>query len=231
MKVDTSLSRQRKLRNALLTFVPTIIFMAVLLITSGSMSWLWGWVLIMVILIGNILNILFISPELMDERIGIKKGSQGYDILLATIVGRLGPLSVIITAGLDYRFGWSLPFPITLNVLGLVLLILGFALVFLAMRENKFFSSVIRIQKERNHQVISSGLYRFVRHPGYAGAIIYLLALPFITSSWWGLIPSITTIVITIIRTSLEDNWLMRELPGYIDYTKQVYYRILPRVW
>lgn len=231
MKVGTSLSRQRKLRNALLSFVPTIIFAAVLLITSGSISWLWGWVLIVVIIIGNILNILFISPELIDERIGIKQGSQGYDILLATIVGRLGPLSVIITAGLDYRFSWSLPFPITLKVLGLVLLILGFALVFLAMRENKFFSSVVRIQKERNHQVISSGPYRFVRHPGYAGAIIYLLALPFITTSWWALIPSIITIVITVIRTTLEDNWLTRELPGYIDYTKRVHYRLLPRVW
>jgi len=231
MKVETSLSRQRKLRNILFSFVPTIIFAVVLFTTSGSISWLWGWVVIVVILIGNILNILFISPELMDERIGIKCGSQGYDILLAIIVGRLGPLSVIITAGLDYRFGWSLPFPTILNVLGLVLLILGFTLVFLAMRENKFFSSVIRIQKERNHQVISSGPYQFIRHPGYAGAIIYLLALPLITTSWWALIPSIITVVITIIRTFLEDNWLNRELPGYIDYTKRVHYRILPRVW
>jgi protein-S-isoprenylcysteine O-methyltransferase Ste14 len=205
--------------------------MVALFATAGSMSWLWGWVVTIVMLLGNILGTLFISSELMDERIGIKSGHKSNDILLAIIVGRLGPLSIVITAGLDYRFGWSPSFPIALNILGLVFLVVGFVLVFLAMRENKFFSSVVRIQKERDHQVISSGPYRFVRHPGYAGAIIYLLALPFIITSWWALIPSIVTIVITVIRTSLEDNLLTKELPDYAGYTKQVRYRLLPRVW
>jgi protein-S-isoprenylcysteine O-methyltransferase Ste14 len=96
---------------------------------------------------------------------------------------------------------------------------------------NRFFSSVVRIQKDRGHAVVDSGPYEFIRHPGYSGAILYYIALPLALGSFWGLIPAGLTVITTIIRTALEDRMLQNELEGYIGYAKRVRYRLLPGLW
>jgi protein-S-isoprenylcysteine O-methyltransferase Ste14 len=126
----------------------------------------------------SVLSIFLLDPGLLEERTGIKSGSKRWDIILGSIIGRLGPLAILITSGLDFRFNWSGSFPLMLAVLGLVLCILGYVLSLWAMRENKFFSSVVRIQKERGHHVISTGPYQMVRHPGYFGSVILTFSLP-----------------------------------------------------
>lgn len=99
------------------------------------------------------------------------------------------------------------------------------------MFSNKFFSGTVRIQKERGHTVVTTGAYRFVRHPGYLGFIIFSIATPLLLDSLWALIPAGLTATVVIIRTALEDQTLLDELNGYKEYTSQVRYRLLPRVW
>jgi protein-S-isoprenylcysteine O-methyltransferase Ste14 len=138
---------------------------------------------------------------------------------------------LVIVAGLDHRFGWSPVFPLWLIVLGIFLIALGYAFSVWAFVENRFFSSVVRIQTDRGHVVCDSGPYRIVRHPGYAGNILPLLGIVLALSSLWTLIPAAVALVIAVIRTALEDRTLQDELPGYKEYARRVRYRLFPGIY
>ena len=222
---------KRKIRNIGLILLVTVIFLAVLFVAAGSMLWVNAWVLTGIILAGFVVGVVSVDPSLLEERVGIKSGVKREDIFFSVMMGRLGPLSTYIIAGLDFRFGWSASFPLVLVVAGFVSYIIGFAILLWATKENKFFSSVVRIQKERGHYAITGGPYRLVRHPGYLGSIINTLALPIALASLWAFIPAIATSIIAIIRTFLEDNTLSKELEGYSTYMKHVKFRLLPGIW
>ena len=112
-----------------------------------------------------------------------------------------------------------------------VVLVVAYGLVLWAMWTNRFFSSVVRIQTDRGHHVVHDGPYRFVRHPGYVGAILLGLASAVALGSLWALIPAGLMAMAVIVRTALEDATLKRELPGYAEYASRVRYRLLPGVW
>jgi len=230
-KIEDNLKWKRRLRNIALTFLATFIFIVVLFIAAGSMMWINGWVLVLIMLAGHVSGVVLVDPGLLEERIGIKSGLKREDALFAIMMGRFGPLSTFIIAGLDFRFGWSASFPAVLVVVGFILFIIGFAITLWAMKENKFFSSVVRIQRERGHYVVTNGPYRLVRHPGYLGSIIYMLGLPFALASYWATIAAIATNITAVVRTFLEDRILRRELEGYTTYVDQVKYRLLPGAW
>jgi protein-S-isoprenylcysteine O-methyltransferase Ste14 len=134
----------------------------------------------------------------------------------------------ILDAG---RFHWQPQLPLSIILLGIFLFILGQFFFLWAKRTNMFFSSVVRIQTDRGQTVCKEGLYRFVRHPGYVGGILFGLASPLVLGSFWGLIPAILAAFCLIIRTLLEDKLLRKELPGYTEYTKEVRYRLIPGIW
>jgi len=138
---------------------------------------------------------------------------------------------LVIVAGLDHRYGWSPAFPSWLVVLGFVLIALGYAFATWAFAENRFFSSVVRIQTERGHVVCDSGPYRVVRHPGYAGNVPPLLGIALALSSVWTLAPAAAALTITVIRTALEDRTLQDELPGYREHAQRVRYRLIPGLY
>ena len=106
--------------------------------------------------------------------------------------------------------------------------VLAAALIAWAMRSNTFFSSIVRIQKDRGHVVVTSGPYRLIRHPGCAGMSAFTLATPLILNSRWAFAPAAA---ITVLRTALEDRTLHKELDGYADYARRVRHRLLPAVW
>ncbi len=116
-------------------------------------------------------------------------------------------------------------------MVGLALLLAGYALASYALIENAYFSGMVRIQTDRGHQVVSSGPYRWVRHPGYTGALLAYLGTPLLLDSIWALLPAVFLTVALIIRTRLEDQTLQAELDGYRDYAQRVRYRLLPPVW
>jgi protein-S-isoprenylcysteine O-methyltransferase Ste14 len=115
--------------------------------------------------------------------------------------------------------------------LALVIVFLGHSLFNTCIWKNKFFSGTVRIQKDRGQYVIDDGPYAIIRHPGYAGLIIYTLAIGFALNSLWALIPAVVSVIILIIRTYLEDTILQKELPGYKEYAARVRYRLVPGIY
>jgi protein-S-isoprenylcysteine O-methyltransferase Ste14 len=136
-----------------------------------------------------------------------------------------------VVAGLDVRFHWTGPIRLASHLSGLLVTILGYALFLWAMASNAFFSEGVRIQVERDHAVVSGGPYRYVRHPGYVGAILAQVATPFLLGSLWALIPGLVSAMLYVVRTHLEDKTLIEELPGYREYAQQTSYRLMPGVW
>jgi protein-S-isoprenylcysteine O-methyltransferase Ste14 len=118
-----------------------------------------------------------------------------------------------------------------MNLLGFFLITFGYAFASWALIENRFFTSLVRIQKDREHVVCDSGPYRIVRHPGYAGNILALPGIVLALGSMWTLIPVVIAIIIAVIRTELEDRTLQEELKGYKEYVQRVRYRLIPGIY
>jgi protein-S-isoprenylcysteine O-methyltransferase Ste14 len=206
---------------------------ATLFISAGRLGWVWGWALVAIYAVWVSANALILiprSPELLAERAARKKGDKSWDTVLLSIVG-LATMAKYIVAGLDVRFGWTTQVPLGLQVAALVIAALGYALGTWAMAANAFFSMVVRIQGDRGHTVATGGPYGYVRHPGYSGVIAFELATPIILGSLWALIPGGLNVLLTIVRTALEDRTLHEGLDGYRDYARQVRHRLLPGVW
>ncbi len=146
-------------------------------------------------------------------------------------LGIIAAIVMLIVAGLDKRFEWSPNLPLVLHIVAFGIAALGFSLSTWATLVNRFFSAVVHIQRDRGHTVVSSGPYRLIRHPGYAGTVVTSLATPLLLGSLWALIPAALVVCQLVIRTALEDETLQEELEGYHDYAARVCYRLLPGVW
>lgn len=242
MNTNTSVERFNKnsnvtrgiIRRLIQVAITFLIQAAVLFLSSGRLDWVMAWaylgVLVSLFLI-NVMVLLRTNPELIAERAQIKADAKRWDRPLAGIISLFGSISVLLIAGLDLRFGWSPEITWQIQVGALVFMALGYIFANWAMVSNKFFSGLVRIQKERGHTVATSGPYQYVRHPGYSGWSLAYLATPLVLGSWWALIPAVLTIGVIIVRTALEDKTLQAELDGYQEYAQQVRYRLLPGVW
>jgi protein-S-isoprenylcysteine O-methyltransferase Ste14 len=171
-----------------------------------------------------------VAPELINQRGEKKQGTKWWDhVVLATFVPLLFLIPVI--AGLDVgRFHWS-PLGVGFAYAGTVVFLLGQGLVCWAMAVNVHFEPTVRIQTERDHQVVTSGPYSIVRHPGYVAVILSIISGPCIIGSGAAMIPASILVVLFVVRTALEDRTLQRELAGYPEYARRVRYRLLPFVW
>jgi protein-S-isoprenylcysteine O-methyltransferase Ste14 len=136
-----------------------------------------------------------------------------------------------VVAGLDIRFGWTGSFNFGLQIVAMIVAALGYAVVTWSMVANAFFSTFVRIQEERDHQVCTTGPYSIVRHPGYIGSILFELGGPIMLGSWWAFIAGLLITVLVVIRTAKEDETLQNELDGYQDYAQNVRCRLVPGVW
>jgi protein-S-isoprenylcysteine O-methyltransferase Ste14 len=198
--------------------------------SAGRLDWSNAWVLLGLSFITGLAFSVGRDPELAAERRNVNAG-KSWDKVLAGITVLLGPMAVWIIAGLDERFHWSNGVPSLAFTSGLAAAVLAAALIAWAMRSNRFFSAVVRIQKDRGHKVVDAGPYRFIRHPGYAGMSVFTLVTPLILGSRWALLPAAASASVIVLRTVLEDSTLHRELDGYADYARRVRYRLLPAVW
>jgi protein-S-isoprenylcysteine O-methyltransferase Ste14 len=207
----------------------TILFTA-----SGGLDWVWAWVYLG-LNFGSVAVISLVvvrrSPGLIAERSQVKADAKFWDRLLLMAINVIGQGAMLLLAGLDQRYGWSPPLWEGIHLLGLFTVMAGLGLVSWAMVSNKFFSTVVRIQHEREHYVVSGGPYRYVRHPGYAGLLLFALATPCLLGSLWALIPGLFSTGLIVLRTQLEDKTLLAELDGYEEYALRVRQRLIPGVW
>jgi protein-S-isoprenylcysteine O-methyltransferase Ste14 len=203
---------------------------ACLFFSSGRLNWPNAWILLGLSFLTGLAFTLGRDPELSAERRTAQAGKT-WDKLLVGFTVLLGPMIVWITAGLDERYHWSRDVPVWALPLGLTCAVLSSVLIAWAMRSNRFFSTVVRIQKERGHTVVDSGPYRFIRHPGYAGMAVFTLVTPLILGSCWALLPAALCVAAIALRTHLEDVTLHNELEGYASYANRVRSRWLPPLW
>jgi protein-S-isoprenylcysteine O-methyltransferase Ste14 len=207
---------------------------AVLLFASaGRLDWSRGWIYLAVrfaCVAASAAFLLVARPELLNARGRRHKDTKFFDkVIVAVYVTLIFTIDPV--AGLDaVRFGWS-SMSGEAAYAGMLLSVLGEALIIGSMAVNPFLETTVRVQKERGHQVVSSGPYRLVRHPMYVGMILQNLAAPLVLGSWWAYLPVGLTVFLLAARACLEDRTLQEELAGYTRYVQRTPYLLLPGVW
>ncbi len=212
--------------------VTTLVFVGVFL-WIGRWDWFRGWAFIGLLAVGFTFNGLYIwrkNPELMIRRGQIGKGTKTWDLVMLALFG-LTYLAIPIVAAFDTRHQGA-RMTLWLWPVGDVLFAFFIAVITWVMAVNPFFEKTVRIQRDLNHKVITSGPYRIVRHPGYTATLLGLvLATPLLLGSWRAFIPAALSTLCLILRTVLEERTLRKELSGYEAYTRKVHYRLFPGLW
>ena len=228
-------ARWALVKQTILSSVMLAVMLMVFCVSAGSFRvqrlWLFAGIAFIYFLGSNV-ALYRLNPELLVQRLKIRRrGSKTWDEVLVRASNLSAMILVPAVSGLDVgRYGWSslgAPF----LVAGVVLLVFSSVLINWAMIVNPFFEPTVRIQDDREHRVVSSGPYAFVRHPGYLSGILWITSIPLILGSLYGLLPVGFYSVLMIIRTYLEDRTLMEELAGYREYSAMVRYRLFPGIW
>jgi protein-S-isoprenylcysteine O-methyltransferase Ste14 len=217
-------------------FLYILIFPALILLLAGDFFWPAGWIFciwFIVLCFSTILYLYKKDPALLEERYkqpgtGNQEGWDRYAVYGLVI----GFITWIVIMPLDARrFGWSPVFPLWLNILGGAMLAGSFILFFRSYTDNTFLSPLVRIQAERKQQVVSTGVYGFVRHPMYLGGILMFIGTPLLLGSGYGLLPGLVMTLLLMARIRGEEGMLARELGGYREYMQKVRYRLVPFLW
>ena len=220
-------------RVILSSYLGVLLFAALIFLSAWKLLYWQALLYLGVALVGTTLNHLLVGrdSDLTVERASRAREGEDWDkrILGAFFLVNVATFAV---AGLDSgRFGWSGPLPLAVAVSGVLLMLVGQVLFAIAKRSNRFFSSTVRIQTERGHRVCEAGPYRYLRHPGYSGMLLSLLAFPLVLEAYWAFVPASLGAVLLIVRTLLEDRFLKEHLPGYVDYATRTRWRLIPRVF
>lgn len=205
-----------------------------LFLAAGTLVWPAGWAYLILLdgwLLIGILLLLKYNPGLLAERINVSPPNQKAWDKVFVVLLNLFVFGSLILMSLDaVRFHWS-QMPLWLQVVGAIALVVSFVLISLVFRENSYLSATIRIQEERGQTVVTTGPYRYVRHPMYAGGLFMFLGTPLLLGSWYGMLLTLLFLPALLVRAVLEERTLLRELPGYDAYMTQVKYRLIPYIW
>ncbi len=210
--------------------------MAVLLfVPAGTLAWPAAWLFLAIGVVSGLGFGVWLAqrdPDLLASRLGplFQRGQKTADkVIIAAAI--LAVCIWLVIMALDAgRYRYSLV-PLPLRAAGVLAIGACMYVAFLTMRENTFAAPVVRVQVERGHKVIDSGPYAVVRHPMYAGAILYFVGVPLLLGSWLGLALAPVLALLFAARIVLEERALSAGLPGYAEYTARVHWRLLPGVW
>jgi protein-S-isoprenylcysteine O-methyltransferase Ste14 len=213
-----------------------LVWPTLLLLLAGDWRWTEGWIFggwFVVLCASVIVSLYRRDPALLAERYR-RPGSGGQSHRDAVIVYLLlvGFIAWIILMPLDARrFRWTPTFPLVTETAGAALLVLSSIFLFRSFADNTFLSPLVRIQAEREHRVVSTGVYRVVRHPMYLGAVLMFIGAPLFVSASTALAAGASLSILLAVRIVDEERLLATELPGYAEYRQRVRYRILPGIW
>jgi protein-S-isoprenylcysteine O-methyltransferase Ste14 len=218
------------------TAIYLLFWPALILLLAGTWQWIEGWIFNawFVALCSTCIVWLYRNdPALLAERYRRpgSGGQKGWDRFIVYGL-MLGFIAWIALMPLDAkRFAWTPPLPWWLEAIGGSALLVSAFLFFRSFADNPFLSPLVRIQAERRQRVVSSGVYGFVRHPMYLGAILMFLGAPLLLGSAAGLLVGVALAALLAARIVGEEKLLTVELEGYVEYTKKVRYRLLPFLW
>ncbi len=221
------------LKRLVTVLVMSVVWFAMLFAAAGRTDWWQAWfyaALTMACTIANYVIVALVNPELIRARSRVGANVEPFDKVCGALYALL-LFATPVVAGLDaIRFGWS-SFSGTMFYFGAALQVIADVPIVWSMAVNRHLETTVRIQSERGHQPVTTGPYAIVRHPMYVGVILQNLAAPLILGSRWSCIPVILISVLFVVRTSLEDRTLRRELEGYEEFTHSTRYRLIPGVW
>ncbi len=169
------------------------------------------------------------DPVLLERR---KKAgpaaeqSMAQKIIISCII--ISSFALLVFCSFDHRFAWSVV-PPSVSWAGDALIVLGLLIDFFVLKENSYGSSTIQIVEGQS--VISTGLYAYVRHPMYGGALVMMIGVPLALGSWWGLVVLALLMPVLVWRILDEEKLLKDDLPGYSAYAQKVRYRLVPYLW
>jgi len=208
---------------------------ALLFVPAGTAAWPAAWVFLLGMAAWSSAVGAWLvrhDPDLLAERMAplYQQGQALWDKILIHCAALLWAAWLVFMPLDAVRFGWS-QMPTSLQGLGALFLLLMAYLVYLTFRENSFAAPVVKIQRERGHKVVTTGPYRYVRHPMYAGAMLFFLGTPLLLGSWYGLALAPFMMAMLAVRAVMEERMLIAELEGYADYAARVRYRLIPLIW
>jgi protein-S-isoprenylcysteine O-methyltransferase Ste14 len=223
---------------ALARVVADAVVVAIVLFTAaGTIAWPHAWVLLSVLLIVRVVSAIVIyraNPALLEERatVLIHRDQPLSDRVVLILFMTTAFIGVPAIAAIDVFHWHVLPGPpeIVQNT-GLFMFVAGWFVTALALRENAFAVTVVRLQDERMHKVVDTGIYSRLRHPMYSGNPLILVGLSLWLGSYLAVFCAVLPVALLMIRIRLEERFLMRELPGYSDYSSRVRYRLVPGIW
>lgn len=211
-----------------------ILFALCLFVPAGTLNWVAGWVFLVLFFgfyFGVTAWLYRHNPSLVQERTRLGGSNQkGWDKILFTAILILTFVWLVLMALDAIRFQWS-HLSIAFQIVGALILLFSFYLLFLTFRENSYLSPVVRVQSDRGHSVVSSGPYHFVRHPMYAAILVFVIGTALLLGSLVGLGFGLLLMLLLARRATLEESTLQHELDGYRAYMTSVKYRIIPFVW
>jgi protein-S-isoprenylcysteine O-methyltransferase Ste14 len=210
-----------------------LFLVALVFLPAGRIDWIPGWIFIAV-LVGafsfSALLMARVNPIIFRARSRFQPGTKTWDLILLAVLLPAMVAEIPVATFDAGRMRWS-DVPLWVVLTGYVLLISSIAVTTWAQAVNPYFEPGVRIQRERAQQVITSGPYRFVRHPGYSAAIVMFVAMPLALASWWALLPAALASALLVVRTGWEDGLLRAELSGYTDYARRTRHRLVPGLW
>jgi len=213
------------------------LFAVALMWPAGTWHWWEAWVMVALwTAFGLVMTpyLLRHDPELLAERmklVPLHKDQKVWDKVIMLLFFISG-IALYIVPGFDVvRYEWSEPLPVWMRIIAMVLHLPCFVMLGWVMRENTYLSQVVKIDKQRAHQVVTTGPYALVRHPMYTIVIVLLFAVPVALGSRYALILAAFLTALLVVRTYLEDRTLHAELPGYPEYARNTVYRLIPGIW
>ncbi len=212
------------------SIVYPLFILAIVLVAAGRVSYWQGWAYGLSGLAALAVNLLILRgrPDLIEERLSPGQGTKWWDKLYFAVTTPLYFVTVVLAAVDAGRFSWSPPLPAWAYIVSWIVYCIGQGIHFWAKGTNRWFATVVRIQSDRGQTVCDTGPYRFVRHPGYVGGVLFTVTTPLILGSLCAVIPQGLAACLLVVRTFLEDATLQKELPGYAEYAARVRHRLLP---
>jgi protein-S-isoprenylcysteine O-methyltransferase Ste14 len=211
----------------LLVIIP--LMFAMIFLPAGTFVYWEAWVYLIIFLIPIFISGIYWlkkDPELLERRMRRREKETEQKLIMKIFY--LYFVLIFLLPGLDKRFEWS-NVPFLVVIVADVLILLGYGLVFLVLRENRYACHTIEVEQEQ--KVVSSGTYAIIRHPMYLGVSLMFILTPLALGSYWAMIFLMFMIPGLAARIRNEESVLIKELKGYQEYMQKTKYRLIPGIW